>query len=155
MEFISWNYGKNKVKKVQLHIIIIISLFSILYVFYGFITYDGMEKIDKNFCYATESLAIVGKDNLIDVPPYVKFYCYDKFFVLVKQRPHYFYDDIFEYNENYEYKHGLNTDYYWIIIKKEKRVVGPLTEEEFYKNIEALNISEKLINKFREKCINQ
>jgi len=80
-----------------------------------------------------------------DIPPYVLSYDYDRNYIIVKQRPQYkeyaIYDRI-------NYPLGKNQTYYWIIIKRNKEVIGPLLHEDFIEKKQSYNVSDKL--KFRD-----
>ena len=84
-----------------------------------------------------------------DIPPYVIAYDYDRNYIIVKQRPQYkeyvIYDRI-------NYPLGKNYTYYWIIIKRNKEVIGPLSYEDFIKKKQIYNVSDKL--KFKDRICN-
>lgn len=133
-------------KKLAFYSSLAISAFLV----YCLFTSDGTYRLSKNFKYAYEQKAIFGEGKLTDVPPYVEFYCDDKNHILIKQKPHFNYDDMYEYNENYSYKNGLKDFYYWIIVKKTDEILGPLTKEEFEQSIKNLSISKKLVGEFEK-----
>lgn len=78
-----------------------------------------------------------------EIPSTVIAYDYDKNFIIALQRPKLPQDIL--YKKNYNYESGANTTYYWLIIKKNHLVFGPLKENEFievkkkYKIPESLN----------------
>lgn len=78
-----------------------------------------------------------------EIPSTVIAYDYDKNFIIALQRPKLPQDILYE--KNYNYESGANTTYYWLIIKKNHLVFGPLKENEFievkkkYKIPESLN----------------
>jgi hypothetical protein len=84
-----------------------------------------------------------------DIPPYVIAYDYDRNYIIVKQRPQYkeyvIYDRI-------NYPLGKNYTYYWIIIKRNKKVIGPLSYEDFIKKKQIYNVPDKL--KFKNRICN-
>ena len=84
-----------------------------------------------------------------DIPPYVIAYDYDRNYIIVKQRPQYkeyvIYDRI-------NYPLGKNYTYYWIIIKRNKEVIGPLSYEDFIKKKQIYNVPDKL--KFKDRICN-
>ena len=88
-------------------------------------------KFSKDFYYNYESNSIFGKNELIDISPEIVDYKYDKNFVIVKQKPKYINDSMYDYPEDYKYANGLGEYYYWLIILGEKTVLGPLTYEDF------------------------
>lgn len=72
------------------------------------------------------------------IPPRVISYNYSDSFIVVKQIPKeiedaiYYYDSAGEYQPNaYIYPLGKDTTYYWIIIKPEHKVLGPLELSNF------------------------
>lgn len=87
-------------------------------------------KFSRDFYYDYESSSIFGKENLVDIPPNIVNYAYDKNFVIVKQQPVLVYID-YDYNQDYSYKAGLDESYYWLVSLAEKNVYGPLLYDEF------------------------
>ena len=67
---------------------------------------------------------------------------YDKNFIIAKQRPKLSQDILYEKNYNYEL--GVDTTYFWLIIKKSHLVLGPLNEKEFREVRERYEIPESL-----------
>ena len=58
---------------------------------------------------------------------------YDNNFIIAKQKPLENDPNGLLYDFEYKYFEGYNTNYYLIIIKNEKRVIGPMNKEEFIK----------------------
>jgi hypothetical protein len=66
----------------------------------------------------------------IDIPPEVLSYDYDKQFIIVKQKPTKYHYAIYD-DKEYVYPSGRDTIYYWLIIKVDEEVLGPLDFDEF------------------------
>lgn len=77
-----------------------------------------------------------------EIPPTVIAFDYDKNFIIAKQRPKLPQDILYEKNYNYEL--GVDTTYFWLIIKKSHLVLGPLNENEFREVRERYQIPESL-----------
>ena len=73
--------------------------------------------LGSGFVYNAEHKHILGK---IDIPPNVISYDYDKYFVVVKQKPTEFTDAIYD-KTKYVYPLGRDTVYYWLIVKEEQK----------------------------------
>lgn len=111
--------------------------------------WDGYtDRFSRNFWYDSEQRAIFGGINLADVPPYVELYEADKSFVLARQKPHYYNDPMYDYNEGYEYKNGLHENYFWVINLTTDCVYGPLTYDEFRMRCREEKVSSSLYEKF-------
>ena len=77
-----------------------------------------------------------------EIPSTVIAFDYDKNFIIAKQRPKLSQDILYEKNYNYEL--GVDTTYFWLIIKKSHLVLGPLNEKEFREVRERYEIPESL-----------
>ena len=77
-----------------------------------------------------------------EIPSTVIAFDYDKNFIIAKQRPKLPQDILYEKNYNYEL--GVDTTYFWLIIKKSHLVLGPLNEKEFREVRERYEIPESL-----------
>lgn len=77
-----------------------------------------------------------------EIPSTVIAFDYDKNFIIAKQRPKLSQDILYENNYNYEL--GADTTYFWLIIKKNHLVLGPLKEKEFIEVRERYEIPESL-----------
>lgn len=101
--------------------------------------YDGKCKTNKHILCSYTT----------DIPPYILSYDYDRNHIIVKQSPQYkeyaIYDRI-------NYPLGKNHTYYWIIIKRNKEVIGPLSYEDFIKKKQIYNVPDKL--KFKNRICN-
>lgn len=108
-------------------------------------------KFSKDFYYDYESNSIFGRNELIDISPKIIDYKYDKKFVIVKQRPKYINDPMYDYPKDYKYTDGLKEDYYWLIILKEKKVLGPLKYEDFSELLKLNNVVLDFKNSYNAK----
>lgn len=105
----------------------------------------------KDFYYDYESDSVFGNGCLVDIPPNIIDFTYDKKFVIIKQQPELVYID-YDRNSDYSYKAGLDETYYWIISLKEKKVYGPMLFDEYNilckeKNIKLKFENNKFVNK--------
>ena len=80
-----------------------------------------------------------------EVPSTVVSYDFDDKFIIVKQKPKLPQDPL--YNKDYEYDKGDYEFYYLLIVKKEDLVLGPLNFDEFIKQKDKYNVSDKLVFK--------
>lgn len=69
------------------------------------------------------------KPNGGEIPSTVIAFDYDRNFIIAKQRPKLPQDILYE--KEYDYKLGADTTYFWLIIKKNHLVLGPLDEKGF------------------------
>ena len=109
-------------------------VFTIIFVFFIFLfislIYDSdCKKIGDDFLYNAENKHIVGN---VDIPPTIISYDYDKHFIIAKQKPKAYNEAIYDKME-YIYPLGRDTIYYWLIIKQEQKVIGPLDYDSFLK----------------------
>lgn len=116
---------------MKIRFVIFSLLFACLFLFIYLASQPYTVKFSKDFYYDYESNSIFGKIELIDIPPEILEFNYDKKFVIVKQRPKYINDSIYDYPKDYTYTHGLKTDYYWLILLTENKVYGPMIFEDF------------------------
>jgi hypothetical protein len=80
-----------------------------------------------------------------EIPANVIAYDFDDDFIIAKQKPKLPQDPLYE--KDYKYNRGDNEFYYWLIVKNEELVLGPLNLEEF--NIQRSNqkVPDKLVFK--------
>jgi len=76
------------------------------------------------------------------IPANVISFDYDKKYIIAKQRPKLPQDILYE--KEYEYKLGGDMVYFWLIIKKEKLILGPLSEKEFKEAKKKYKVPDKL-----------
>lgn len=77
-----------------------------------------------------------------EIPSTVIAFDYDKNFIIAKQRPKLSQDILYE--KNYYYELGADTTYFWLIVKKNRLVLGPLKEKEFRDVRERYEVPESL-----------
>ena len=77
----------------------------------------------------------------IGVPPCVLSYRNTHRFILVMHKPRKF-DDIIDIH--YTYPQGRDSDYFWIVIKKEKIIIGPMSKEKMVACQDSLLIPARL-----------
>lgn len=77
-----------------------------------------------------------------EIPSTVIAFDYDRNFIIAKQRPKLPQDILYE--KEYNYKLGADTTYFWLIIKKNHIVLGPLDEKEFREAREMYKLPESL-----------
>ena len=95
---------------------IVISMFS-------FFEGNNIIELGYGFHYNEELLAIMSDYlNVSDIPPEVLMYQHDDSFIIAKQKPRRYKEVNYTYNEGYKYSKGLDSEYYWIIKKKEKKI---------------------------------
>ena len=71
-------------------------------------------------------------------------YQYDDNFIVAKQKPRRYKEFNYTYSEGYKYSKGLDSEYYWIIKKKEKKVFGPLEYSQFIRLCDEFYVPENL-----------
>jgi hypothetical protein len=77
-----------------------------------------------------------------EIPPTVISFDYNRRFIIAKQKP-----DLPQYNfseKEYIYNRGDNVFYYWLIIKQEQKVIGPLDSIRFLEQRKKYNVPDKL-----------
>lgn len=77
-----------------------------------------------------------------EIPSTVIAFDFDKNFIIAKQRPKLPQDIL--YKKSYNYELGANTTYFWLIIKKNRLVLGPLKEKEFREVRKRFEVPESL-----------
>ena len=120
-------------------------LLSFIFLLFFTVFDDGLYELGDDFCYY-EDLAAVMNDNidLTDIPPKILSYQYDDNFIVAKQKPRRYKEFNYTYNEGYKYFKGLDSEYYWIIKKKEKKVFGPLEYSQFIRLCDEFYVPENL-----------
>lgn len=77
-----------------------------------------------------------------EVPSTVIAFNYDTNFIIAKQRPKLPHDIL--YGNSYNYELGVDTTYFWLIIKKNHLVLGPLKETKFIEVRKEYEVPESL-----------
>lgn len=125
--------------KMKIGILLMLSIFLL---FFSLQIYDfGDINLGNGFVYNEEHKHILGS---IDVPPTVISYNYDKHFIVIKQIPKKHNDAIYDKKE-YSYPLGRDTTYYWLIIKQEQQVFGPLDYDAFHTLTGTYNVPDHLL----------
>ena len=118
---------------------LIILLFILLLFFLQMFDTDS-KNLGSSFIYSDVHKHILGK---IDIPPTIISYDYDKHFIIVKQKPKKYNEEIYD-KIKYIYPLGRDTVYYWLIIKDNHTVYGPLDIDEFNAARNKYNVSTDL-----------
>ena len=79
-----------------------------------------------------------------EIPSNVLEYKHDKKFIVATQKPIENNPNVLLYDTAYYYKQGYDNIYYWIILKEEKIIIGPMTKIEFLDVREKYCVSENL-----------
>lgn len=126
-------------KKIKFFVIAIFVI--LLSVFIGVLNYDSnIVKLGKGYFYDKTKKHVLCNYNK-DIPPYVISYDYDRYHIIVEQRPQYKEYAIYG---KVDYPKGKDNTYYWIIIKQSNEVIGPMLYDDFVIYRKENNISEKL-----------
>lgn len=99
---------------------------------------DETKKLSGGWTFVSESKT----DKVIDggnifIPCEVTHFGYNNDFIIAAQRPA---NDCFLGNDKNTYASGIDSIYYWIVVHKGKRLLGPLGRVEFEKAKHSLNI---------------
>lgn len=97
-----------------------------------FLRYEGKELCDILCNSSTES----------EIPANIIKYYYDENYILAIQKPKKNPDVL--YNKEYNYPNGLDSVYYWIVINKQNKFIGPLNKNDFEKILKFNSISNKI-----------
>jgi len=117
--------------------ILLLSIFSLFW--------TDNKKMGKGYVYYADNKMITSSDGLYgEIPSVVLSFDYDNNFIIAEQKPLENDPNALLYDFEYKYLEGYNTNYYWLIIKKEKKVIGPMNKEEFMKQRNKYNVPEKL-----------
>lgn len=120
---------------------LIVSLFLLSFLLLSTLFNTNSKDLGDGFIYNGDNRHILGP---IDIPPpNIITYNYDEHFITVKQKPQ-AYDNVIYDTMKYHYPQGRDTIYYWLIVKKEKKIFGPLNYNDFKKVINKYNLSIKL-----------
>jgi hypothetical protein len=107
---------------------------------------DKTEKLSGGYFFRNEGGEI--KDILCkrpnggEIPATVIAYAYDKNFIIAEQKPKIPQDPL--YSKDYEYKNGIDSNYYWVIVHKDKIILGPLDSDEYELARGKYNVPESL-----------
>ena len=100
------------------------------------------KRLGKGYVYDPEHRAILytrpGELKNSDIPPYVLGYNYDRCFIVARQKPKKFYEEIYG---KYDYPFSRDMTYFWIIVKADRKVLGPLDETSYWRLADSLGIN--------------
>ena len=127
---------------------IICYLYIILSICLVFSCSDYSEDLGGNYTYMNEGGSLKSISHRFPkkggrIPPSVVSYGYNTNFIIAKQIP----DSALiamGYDREYDYDRGLCDDYYWLIIKKEQRTLGPMSIHQFNVLKKQYNIPDEL-----------
>lgn len=126
-----------KIIIIIIGVILLLSIFSIL-------STDNI-RLGYGYIYYSDNKMISSSDGLFgEIPSIIVDYAYDDNFIIAVQKPLENDPNVLLHDFEYKYNEGYNTNYYWIIIKKEKKVIGPINKHEFIIEKNEYNIPEKL-----------
>lgn len=125
-------------------LIIIIVLFHIL-----LFTECGVNDVEMGggYVYHEDIKAILSETNNPEIPSVVESYSYNDNYIIAKQKPSVYADEIFIYSDSFSvnrYTLGLDTSYYWIIQKETGDIFGPLLKCKFEHICDSLHVKLKL-----------
>ena len=129
----------NQAMKIKVRYIFLI-LF-LLYLIWCSLSSDD-KRLGKGYVYDPEHRAILytrpGELKNSDNPPYVLGYNYDRCFIVARQKPQEFYEEIYG---KYDYPFSRDMTYFWIIVKADRKVLGPLDETSYWRLADSLGIN--------------
>ena len=129
----------NQAMKIKVRYIFLI-LF-LLYLIWCSLSSDD-KRLGKGYVYDPEHRAILytrpGELKNSDIPPYVLGYNYDRYFIVARQKPKKFYEEIYG---KYDYPFSRDMTYFWIIVKADRKVLGPLDETSYWRLADSLGIN--------------
>ena len=114
---------------------------------------EGCEQLGDGYVYFDEQKYI---DGLISIPPTVISYSYDEDYIIATQE--YSPQKLAYFGSRCSesvYPEGRNGLFYWVIIKKEQNIFGPLDEEGYRIIKERYHIPERLKNRIRRSTKNE
>jgi hypothetical protein len=128
--------------------VLVLIIFYLIIIFNLNCTSDYSKNLGSGYIYRDEGCEekeiFCEQANGGKIPKTVLVYDYDRHYIIAKQKPQKDDSNILLDDTIYEYKYGYDTLYYWIILKGFKKVIGPLTEDEFLKAIIKYKVSKTL-----------
>jgi len=107
--------------------------------------YDDNKNLGSSFVYYDDHRMIASSTGESGgVPSTVLEYNYDKSFIIAAQKPIENDPNVLLYDMEYEYKDGYNSVYYWMILKVNQKVIGPMSKSEFLEAREKYNVPKDL-----------
>lgn len=120
-------------------------VFCILAIFQS-CNWDNNKDLGYGFVYYPDNELILSTDGKFgEIPSTIIDYKYDSDFVVAMQKPREGDPNIRLYDYTYTYELGYDVVYYWIILKEQKKIIGPMTRVEFTEARKKYNVSESLI----------
>ncbi len=146
LENMDIKFNKINLKKL-LRVLNAIIFFCFLFLLMLFLFDNTTKELGNGYKYYKDLRAIMC-DGLetIDIVPTIIAYSFDDIFIVAKQRPRSYREFTYTYDENYSYSKGLEVEYYWLVIKKEKTVFGPLLLEDFESLCKNNKVSSKMVD---------
>ena len=116
----------------------------LLWVLSGLFGFEGKEYLGHGFVFFEDIKTIDYRGyGSPGIPPFVKEYHYNLKHIIAKQRPEQFAPDWNGWRD-VVYPNGYDTTYYWLIVKSDKKVIGPLDSTEFELIRKEYAVSDKL-----------
>lgn len=127
--------------------IAILQMLCIIFLVFCNCTNDYSKNIGSGYTYRNEGGSIKDISHKYptkggEIPSTVVSFDYDNEFIIAKQKPKLPQDVL--YSKKYSYDEGDTVFYYWLIIKKEHKVFGPLSIEQFSEMKKEYNVSAEL-----------
>jgi hypothetical protein len=108
--------------------------------------YNDNKNLGSSFVYYADHKMISSSTGECGgIPSSVLEYNHDKSFIIATQKPIENDPNALLYDSEYTYREGYNTVYYWIILKDNKKVIGPMSKSEFIEAREKYNVPENLM----------
>ena len=129
--------------------VLVLIIFYLIIIFNLNCTSDYSKNLGSGYIYRDEGCEekeiFCEQANGGTIPKTVLIYDYDRHYIIAKQKPQKDESDILLDDTIYEYKYGYDTVYYWIILKNNKKVIGPMSKSEFIEARRKYNVPEDLI----------
>ncbi len=109
---------------------------------------DWSEKLGEGYIYVGEGKEwnyIIGP--ILDIPPNITSYTFDDDYIVATQMP--LPNNYHSSFEDFIFPEGKSGPFYWVVIKKEQNIYGPLDEEGYLIIKERYHIPERLKNRIR------
>ena len=103
------------------------------------------KKLGNGYVYFIDNEFILSTNgNYGDIPSKVINYNNNTKFIIASQQPLKHDPNVLLYDSEAIYNNGYDNVYYWIIIKKKDKVLGPMTKDEYMSARKKHNVPEKL-----------
>lgn len=108
--------------------------------------YNDNKNLGSSFVYYADHKMIANYTGECGgIPSSVLEYNYDKSYIIAAQKPIENDPNALLYDSEYKYIEGYDAVYYWIILKNNKKVIGPMSKSEFIEARRKYNVPEDLI----------